>query len=113
MSNTVSVNDVVAFFVEIGALALLGVWAWRVAPAYLIAQLLAVAMVVGSAVVLWGLFAAPKATFDQPVLAIAVKVLVLGGSALAAYAVLPTWLATSWAALVVVNTVTVTAMRLT
>jgi Protein of unknown function (DUF2568). len=111
--DTVGVHDVVAFFIEIGALVLLGVWAWRFAPERLIAQLFAVALVVGSAVVLWGLFAAPKATYDQPALAIAVKVLVIGGSLLAAYLILPTWVATSWAALVVVNTVAVTAMRLT
>lgn len=113
MSDTVGVNDVVAFFVEIGALVLLGIWAWRLVPESVIGRVLAVVVVLGVSAVLWGLFAAPKATYDQPVLAIAVKILVLGGSILAAYTILPLWAATCWAVLVVVNTVTVTVVRLT
>lgn len=113
MNDTVGVNDVVAFFVEIGALVLLGIWAWRLVPESVVGRVLAVIVVLGASAVLWGLFAAPKATYDQPVLAIAVKVLVLGGSVLAAYTILPTWVAICWAVLVVVNTVTVTVMRLT
>lgn len=113
VGRAVGVNDIVAFFVELGAFTLLGIWAWRLAPESVVARVLAVVVVLGVAAVLWGLFAAPKATYDQPVLAIAVKVLVLGGSALAAYTILPVWLATCWAVLVVVNTTTVTVMRLT
>lgn len=113
MSDSVGVNDIVAFFVEIGAFVLLGVWAWRLVPESAVARVLAVIVVLGASAVLWGLFAAPKATYDQPILAIAVKILVLGGSVLAAYTILPMWVAICWTVVVVVNTVTVMVMRLT
>ena len=61
--------------------------------------------VVGVAIVLWGLFAAPTATFDVPALAAAVKILVLGGSIFAAYALTSgPLLPAIWAVVVVVNT---------
>ncbi|GAA1480097.1 hypothetical protein GCM10009624_05370 [Gordonia sinesedis] len=85
----VNVNDVVAFIVEVVALVLLGMWAWRAAPEAVWARLLVTIAVVGGAMVLWGLFAAPQATFDVPALALAVKVLVLGGSVLAGFTLLP------------------------
>ncbi|WP_265443169.1 YrdB family protein [Flexivirga meconopsidis] len=88
MTNEINPNDVLAFLIEIVALALLGTWAWRTAPEPVIARLGAVVLVLAVALTLWGLFAAPKATFQVPAAAIAVKVLVLGGSVLAAY---PMW----------------------
>lgn len=112
-SATVGVHDVVAFFVEICALVLLGAWAWRMAPGAVLARSAALVVVIGAAVLLWSLFAAPRATFDMPVAAIAVKALVLGGSVLAAYAMVPVLLATCFAVLVVINAATVTMMRLT
>lgn len=112
-ASTVTVHDVVAFLVELGTFVLLGVWAWRVAPPAVPARLLAVGLVLGLAAVLWGLFAAPRARFDRPGLGLLVKVVVLGGGVLAAYPILPVWLATCWALIVVVNTTVVTTMRLT
>jgi len=89
MSGEVNANDVAAFLVEVAALVLLGMWAWRGVAGSKPAKAVGVIVVVGAAVVLWGLFAAPQATFDVPALAFAVKVLVLGGSVLAAYSLLP------------------------
>lgn len=111
--RAVTGRDVVAFLVEVGAFVLLGNWAWRAASAGIALQLLALVVVLGVAALLWGLFAAPKATFGRPVLAIAVKVLVLGGSVVAAYTMLPLLLASCWAVLVVVSTALVSVVRLT
>lgn len=104
MTHEVNLNDVVAFLVEVAALVLLGAWAWRTAPDAKLAKVLGVLVVVGAAVVLWGLFAAPHATFDVPALALAVKVLVLGGSVLAAYTLLPAAAAIGYGVIVVANT---------
>ncbi|NHN56842.1 YrdB family protein [Calidifontibacter sp. DB0510] len=96
-------NDVGAFFVEVLAIGLLGTWAWQRGPS-LPLRLIWVVLVVGAAITLWGSFAAPKATFDLPAAAVAVKVLVLGGSVLAGFLLLPTRYAITWAVLVVANT---------
>lgn len=105
MTQDVNLNDVVAFLIELAALVLLGVWAWRSAPTSTFARAVAAIVVVGAAIVLWGLFAAPEATFQVAALAIGVKVLVLGGSVLAAYAVLPAAFAGGYGVVVLVNTV--------
>ena len=105
MTTDVTVNDLVAFFVELGALILLGWWAWRLFPVGAGVRALTVAVVVGTAIGLWALFAAPTAVYEVLPLAVAVKVLVLGGSVLACWAVwrsLPITLV--WAAVVGVNT---------
>lgn len=105
MTHQVNVNDIVAFLVEVGALILLGMWAWGIAQSELWVRLLTTALVVCIAMVLWGLFASPQATFQQPALAIAVKVLVLGGSILCAYAIASNNpLVGFWAVVVVLNT---------
>lgn len=106
MTADVNANDLVALLVEVAALILLGSWAWQAttSPAWL--RVLAVAAVVGGAVLLWGLFAAPQATFDVLGLTIATKTLVLGGSIAAAFVLArtPLWPGI-WATVVVVNTV--------
>lgn len=107
MTHDVNANDVVAFFVEVAAFILLGIWAWRLAPANVPARLLSVTLVVGMAGLLWALFAAPEAAVQVLPLAIAVKVLVLGGSVLAAYTMLSGGLLVSWAAVVLANTMLV------
>lgn len=104
MTNEVNVNDVVAFLVEVAALVLLGIWAWRAAPNPVLLRLLAVVVVVGAATTLWALFAAPRATFDVPALALGVKVLVLGGSVVAGFTVLGPAVAVAYGVVVVVNT---------
>lgn len=104
MTREVSVNDVVAFLVELVALTLLGLWAWHAAPAAALLQVLAVIVVVGIAMMLWSLLAAPRARFDVPALALGVKVLVLGGSVAAGFVVLPVAVAIGYGVVVVVNT---------
>jgi len=104
VTREVNANDVVAFLIELVALALLGLWTWRTAPDPALLQVLAVIVVVGIAVTLWSLFAAPRARFDVPALALGVKVLVLGGSVAAGFLVLPVAVAIGYGVVVVVNT---------
>ncbi|NNG37548.1 DUF2568 domain-containing protein [Nakamurella aerolata] len=99
-----NVNDVVAFLVELAALTLLGTWAWRAVHGPTPVRVLAVVVVIGAALTLWSLFAAPKATFAIPAAAVAVKALVLGGSVLAAATMLPALVVIGWGAVVVLNT---------
>lgn len=105
VTTDVTMNDLVAFFVELGALILLGWWAWRLFPAGAGVRVVTVLVVLAAAIGLWALFAAPTAVYDVPPLAVAVKVLVLGGSALACWSVLHSLPVTLvWAAVVAVNT---------
>jgi len=98
----VNANDVVAFFVEILALVLL-TWAGFSAGG-------ALGWVLGLglpllAAVLWGLFAAPRARVSSPSLAMATKLLVLGGGVAAGFVVLPVAWAVTIAVVVVLNLV--------
>jgi hypothetical protein len=102
----VSVNDLVALMVEIAAFVLLAVVGWRLGSSFATRALGALALPV-SAGVLWGLFAAPKARVTSLPLAVAAKVVVLGGAVLAAAVLLPAPLAGLFAVVVVVNTVLV------
>jgi exosortase/archaeosortase len=72
----------VAFLAELAALAALAAWGWSVGGSTATRVLLAVAAA-GGAAVLWGVFAAPQAPVQVPVLAVAVKVVVFGGAVLA------------------------------
>lgn len=105
MTEDVTGNDVVALLVEMCALVLWGSWAWRIAPGPAWARVLVVVGVLGAVVALWGLFASPQATVGVFVLEIAVKVLVLGGSVVIAFAIAdgPLW-PLLWAVVVAVNT---------
>lgn len=105
MTTDVNGNDVVALLVEIGALILWGMWAWRSTPPPVRTRVLAVIGVLAAVVVLWGLFASPEAVFEVFALGIAVKVVVLGGSVLVAFAAADRLLwPTLWAIVVAVNT---------
>src|SRR5690349_14452112 len=98
----VNANDVVAFLVELAALALLA-WAGFSIDGWA-GWVLGIALPV-LAGVLWGLFAAPRARFSSPSLALATKLLVLGGAVAAGFVVLPAVWATVFAVVVAVNLV--------
>lgn len=102
-AHDVTANDAVAFFVEIAAIVLLSVWGFRVGQNTLDRLLLGVG-VPACAIALWALFAAPKAVFDRGWTRLLVKILVLGGAALAGFAVLPLGWAVAFALVVVANT---------
>lgn len=99
-------NEVLAFFVELAALAFIaygGLKAGGIA--------LAVALPL-SAAVLWGLFAAPRARFKAPRSARpAVKALVLGGGAMAISAAGHPLLGLAFGVIIGVNTSTATYGR--
>ncbi len=100
----VNANDVVAFFVELAALALLGLWGYRAGGAVWAQVLLGIALPLLAAI-LWGLFAAPRAQFRGRRTTLVVKVVVLGAAVLAGFFVLPLGWALVCAAVVVVNLV--------
>ncbi|WP_256795022.1 YrdB family protein [Terrabacter sp. Ter38] len=100
----VNANDVVAFGVEVLAVVLLAVWGATLG-ATTAAHVLGGVLVPAAAVILWGLFAAPRAVVQVPVLGVLTKVVVLGGAALAGFAVLPLPWAVVVAVVVAVNTV--------
>jgi hypothetical protein len=75
-------NLTLAFALELGALAAIGLWGWSVGSSTPLRLVLAIGLPVVVAT-LWGLYAAPKSTFDDPWLAIATKVLVFGAAAVA------------------------------
>jgi hypothetical protein len=78
----VNVNDLMAFFVEVVAFIALAVFAWRAAPTGVRSWvwMLGILIVAGS---LWALFVSPQATFDVPVLALLLKIVILGAGVLA------------------------------
>ncbi|MGC4950304.1 YrdB family protein [Streptomyces sp. DT224] len=80
-------NELLAFVLEVGALGCLFWWGFTLADD-LAVQLLLGSAVLAAAVVLWALFAAPRARFRPPLAGVlAVKAVVLGGGALALYGV--------------------------
>jgi len=99
----VNANDVVAFAVEVLAVTLLAVWGATLGTTTT-AHVLGGVLVPSVAIVLWGLFAAPRAAVHVPVLGVLTKALVLGGAALASYVVLPLPWAVVVTVVVVVNT---------
>ena len=100
----VNANDVVAFVVELAALALLGLWGYRAGgPLWAKVSLAIGLMLVAS--VLWGLFAAPRARFRAPWVTLLVKVLVLGAAVAAGFTILPLVWAVLFGAVVVLNLV--------
>jgi hypothetical protein len=100
----VNANDVLAFAVEVLAVVLLAAWGATLGttPA---AHVLGGVLVPAAAIVAWSLFAAPRAVVRVSALAVATKVLVLGGAALASFAVLPPGWAVTATVVIVVNTV--------
>lgn len=102
--DDINANDVLAFLLEVAALVILGMWGWQAGTGTATGLLLAI-VIVGGAVTLWALFASPKAPFRSPARTLIVKVVVLGGAALEAFAVIPLVWATVFAALAAANTV--------
>ncbi|MEU2027163.1 YrdB family protein [Streptomyces sp. NPDC016469] len=80
-------NELLAFLLEVAAPACLFWWGFSLADD-LAVRLLAGSAVLVAAVVLWALFAAPRARFRPPLAGVlTVKAVVLGGGALALYGV--------------------------
>ena len=99
----VTVNDAVAFLVEVAVLILLAVWGFQIGSGPM-SWVLGVG-IPGAAIAIWALFAAPNSVYDILVAEIAVKALVLGGGLLAAFVLLPVGWAIAFAAVVAVNTI--------
>jgi hypothetical protein len=96
------VNAGLAFLLELAALGLLGRGGWLLGGASVARVVLAVVLPVAAAV-LWGLFAAPQATFPSTGGRLAVQLLVFGGAAVVlALAASPRWGA-AFAVVVAVN----------
>jgi hypothetical protein len=76
------VGATLAFAAELGSLAALAYWGATL-PAGPAVRVLAGIGVPLVAIVLWGLFAAPRAAFRVPALAVVTKVVVQGGAVLA------------------------------
>lgn len=104
-------NEGLALFLELAALAVLAWWGWASADPVALRLLLAVAAPAAAAV-LWGLFAAPRARFSVPLPGVlTVKAVVFGAAALALFALGHSTWAIVFGAVAVVNTVLVTAGR--
>jgi len=92
-------NLTARFLLELAAIGILGLWAWRVggpAPGLLLPL---------AAVVLWALFAAPKATIAAPdAIRLGTQVIVLGGAAVALAAARTPLAGVAFAAVLAVNT---------
>ena len=99
----VNAYDVVAFLVELAVLALLALAGARAEAPTALRVVLAVALPL-TAAVLWGLFAAPRATIRSAPLQLATKVLVLGAGVAAGFLVLPLPWAVGFTVVVLVNT---------
>ncbi|MEU8530370.1 MULTISPECIES: YrdB family protein [Streptomyces] len=105
------INEVLAFLLELAALAVLAWWGWQSVENTVLRLLVAVAAPAAAAVV-WGLFASPKATIVLPLAGVlAVKALVFGSAALALYALGRHSWAAVFAVVVTVNTVLATLDR--
>lgn len=79
-------NLTLAFVLELTALGALALWGWKIADATPVKLLAAVGMPLVAAVA-WGLYAAPNATSDHPLLAVATKIAVFGGAAIGLWVV--------------------------
>jgi hypothetical protein len=95
-------NLLIRFLLELAALGALAWYGVRTGETTLAKVALGAGLPLAAAV-LWGLFAAPKSTFDVPALSAAVQVLVFGGAALALLAIHRDALAGTFAVLVVAN----------
>jgi hypothetical protein len=103
-ASEVNANDFVALIVEIAVLALLIAAGWQADASTLVRIVLAVGLPV-IAVVLWGLFAAPRARIRSAAMQLVTKMVVLGAGVVSGFLVLPPVLAVIVAGVVVVNTV--------
>lgn len=97
-------NEVLAFLVELAALACLFWWGFTLGDALAVQLLLGTALL-ALAITLWALFAAPRARVRLPLAGVlAVKAVVLGGGAFALYGVGHPVAAAVMGVVVVVNT---------
>ena len=103
-------NEALAFLLEIAALAVLCWWGFSSGGIF-VRIVLGVGVPLAAAV-LWGLFAAPKATFTVPLAGVLlVKALVFGAAAVALYALGPHGLGIGFAVLALLNTALATIDR--
>ncbi|WP_191094194.1 YrdB family protein [Nocardia colli] len=79
-------NLTLAFVLELAALVALALWGWKTADAMPV-KLVSAVGAPALAALAWGMFAAPNATFDHPLLAVVTKVVVFGGAAVGLWAV--------------------------
>lgn len=102
--DDITPNDVLAFLVELLVFVSLGVWAWRQGESML-GRIAWVVLVVGAAAVVWGLFVAPEAPVQIPILEAVLRLVILtAGVAAFATLVRPAlWIPV--AVIVAVNTV--------
>jgi hypothetical protein len=104
-------NEALAFLLELVALAALGYWGFHVGHGTAARLALAIGAPLLAAVV-WGLFAAPRATFKVPTAGVvAVKVLVFGSATAAFFGTGHPVLGIVFAIVVVANTALVTLLR--
>ena len=106
-----AVNEALAFLLELAALAALAWWGSETGHGTAAHLILGIGAPV-VAVVLWGLFAAPRATVKLPLPGVlAVKAVVFGGAALALWGVGHGGLAIAFALVALGNTALATADR--
>jgi len=99
-------NEVLAFVVELVALAILGYWGLK-AGGFAVAIVLPVA-----AIILWALFAAPRARYKVPLaVQLAVKALVFGAATLGLFWTGHPALGAAFAVVVLLNTIAATIWR--
>lgn len=104
-------NEFLAFLLELAALAALGWWGFATGPWLLTRVLLGLGAPL-AAIVLWALFAAPRARLRPGLpLVLLVKAVVLGGGAAALYGVGHPVAAVAMAVLVVANTAAAETFR--
>jgi hypothetical protein len=104
-------NEVLAFLLELGALALFSWWGFTAGNGAVVHVLYGLGLPL-TAAALWGLFAAPKARIRLPLAgALAVKVVVFGGAMAALWALGHPVLAAVFGVLVICNTAAVTVER--
>lgn len=98
-------NDALALLLELVALVALGVGGWAAGG------LLAAVALPAVAIVLWGLFAAPRARLSVPGAALAVKTAVFGGAAVSLVGTGHPVAGVGFAAVALANTVAVLRWR--
>lgn len=91
--DDITVNDMVAFVVEVLAMASLAIWGWRLAgDGPLALKALGMLGVLAVAVTLWALFVSPQSVFSVPLLEVLLRILVLTAGILAFGAITrPSW----------------------
>ncbi|MEU9841972.1 YrdB family protein [Actinomadura sp. NPDC048032] len=104
-------NEGLAFLLELAAIAALAWWGFTTGGNVLVNIVLGLGAP-AAAIVLWGMFAAPRARFKIPLpLVLLVKAAVFGAGALAFHGVGHTAAAVAFAVIAVVNTALATADR--